>query len=204
MPIMNHPGGFKFDFGSTVTILTTVASGAEHGKNADSLGVFTGVVLDEAKLKLKRAPKHVSIHMDGIEESSDGDYESDKDKDYDDWCKGGKDKDHDWCEDGKDKDHDWCEDKGKDHDDWCKDKGKDHDDWCKDKGKDHDDWGKDDKGKDGKNKDDHGKKHDPIEVKKEDEFLVLSLTCPSFPFTAGQLVWINIEQIVALAVVCRN
>jgi hypothetical protein len=200
MPIMNHPGGFKFDFGSTVTILTTAASGAEHGKNADSLGVFTGVVLDEAKLKLKRAPKHVSIHMDGIDESADGDYEPEKDKGHD-WCKDDKDKDYDWGKDDKDKDYDWGkDDKDKDYD-WCKDdKDKDYD-WGKDdKDKDHDDWCKDDK-----KKDHHGKKHGhAVEVKKEDEFLVLSLTCPSFPFTAGQIVWINVEHIVALAVVCRN
>lgn len=180
MPIMNHPGGFKFDFGSTVTILTAAASGTEHGKNADSLGVFTGVVLDEAKLKLKRASKHLSIHMDGVDETADGDYEFEQDTDYD-WSKDEKDKDHDdWSKDEKDKDHD----------DWCKDeKDKDHDDWCEDE----------------KKKDHHEKKHGhAIEVKKEEEFLVLSLTCPSFPFAAGQLVWINVDHIVALAVVCRN
>jgi len=159
MSIMNQPGGFKFDFGSTVTILTTAAAGAEHGKNFDSLGVFTGIVLDEAKLKLKRTPKHVSISVDGLEETYDGDY---CENEY----KPDKDKEDEWDKDCKDKDYD----------DWHKD--------CKDK--------------------DYGKKHHPVEVKKEEEFLVLSLTCPSFPFTAGQLVWVNIEQIVALAVVCRN
>ena len=165
---MNQPGGFKFDFGSTVTILTTAAAGADHGKNVNSLGVFTGVVLDEAELKLKRPPKHVSISVDGIEQVHDGDYFDKPDTDKDDGLdKDGKDKDHD----GLDK-----EDKDKDHDKWCKD----------DKDKDHDE-----------------KKH-AIVVKKPDEFLVLSLTCASFPFTAGQLVWVNIEQIVALAVVCRN
>jgi hypothetical protein len=41
-------------------------------------------------------------------------------------------------------------------------------------------------------------------MKKEEEFLVLELTCASFPFTPGQIVSISVEQIVAVAVVCRN
>lgn len=50
--------------------------------------------------------------------------------------------------------------------------------------------------------DDCDKKHD--HVKKPGKWLVLSLTCPSFPYCAGQIVWINVKQIVAVAEVCKD
>ena len=41
----------------------------------------------------------------------------------------------------------------------------------------------------------------PLHVKEEERFLVLSLLKPSPPFSAGQIVWINVEQIVALTII---
>lgn len=146
-----NPGGFKFDFGSTVTVLTSVA-GEDYGKNINSLGTFTGVVLDETHIKIKRDTKHISISMDGIEELQDGcdSGYSDDSEGYDSEC-----------------DEECCEWHGSE--DECDYEENDH-----------------------------------CEVKKPGRFLVLSLTCPSFPFSPGQIVWINIDQIVAFAVVCRN
>lgn len=48
-----------------------------------------------------------------------------------------------------------------------------------------------------------GKKKDkpPLNVKEDERFLVLSLLKPSPPFSAGQIVWINVEQIVALTII---
>ncbi len=48
-----------------------------------------------------------------------------------------------------------------------------------------------------------GKKKDkpPLNVKEEEQFLVLSLLKPSPPFSAGQIVLINVEQIVALTII---
>ncbi len=189
---IKHPGGFKFDFGSTVTVLTSVA-GTDYGKNINSLGTFTGIVLDETDIKVKRDTKHISITMDGVDElqnAPDSGYDKDEcechkpedDKDECEWYKYEDDKDDcEWCKSKDDKDD--CE--------WCKPKDdKDDCEWHKPKNcKDHDD----------------GKKHGhEIEVKKAEKFLVLSLTCPSYPFNPGQIVWINIEQIVAFTVVCRN
>lgn len=44
------------------------------------------------------------------------------------------------------------------------------------------------------------KKH-PIQVEEEDRYLILALTKPSFPFAAGQIVWLQTDQIVALSVI---
>jgi len=41
----------------------------------------------------------------------------------------------------------------------------------------------------------------PLTVKEEERFLVLSLLKPSPPFSAGQIVWINVQQIVALTII---
>jgi hypothetical protein len=41
----------------------------------------------------------------------------------------------------------------------------------------------------------------PIEATEEEQFLVLSLTKPSTPFSAGQIVWIRVDEIVALSLI---
>ncbi len=41
----------------------------------------------------------------------------------------------------------------------------------------------------------------PINVEEEEQFLVLALTRPSNPFSAGQIVWIQLDQIVALSAI---
>ena len=64
MSLKNNFNGFKFEFGSNVTILTTAALGTYHGKKI-SKGIFTGVVLDETQLKFDRAQKYVSVHAVG-------------------------------------------------------------------------------------------------------------------------------------------
>ncbi len=138
MSIKQHPGGFKLDFGSTVTILTTAVADTKHCKRVNGQGIFTGVVLEESELKLKRSPKHVLISVNGLDEIQD-DTES-----------GGKDS----CWNGHKP-----EDKQNDYE------GED---------------------------------------KKTQEFVILSLTCPSFPFMPGQIVWISLDQIIALAVLCKN
>lgn len=48
-----------------------------------------------------------------------------------------------------------------------------------------------------------GEKKDkpPLNVREEERFLVLSLLKPSPPFSAGQIVLINVEQIVALTII---
>jgi hypothetical protein len=238
-----YPGELKFEFGSTITVLTTAAICPDSDKHVKNQGIFTGVVLDETKLNLKRDPKHISISLDnvpGLETNGDGDYsgdyykpetskydweKDDKKKEHCDWEKDDKKKEHcDWEKDDKKKEHcDWeKDDKKKEHCDWEKDdKKKEHCDWKKDDKKEDYEWDKDDKkkvycawDKDNKkkphyecDKDDKkdDKKHDKeIEVKKAEKFLVLSLTCPSFPFTPGQIVWINIDQIVAFSSACRN
>jgi len=52
---------------------------------------------------------------------------------------------------------------------------------------------------------DDGKKKDnpkpPLHVKEDEQFFVLSLLKPSPPFSAGQIVWINVDQIVALSII---
>jgi hypothetical protein len=215
MPI-KHPGGFKFDFGSTVTILTSVAASTDYGKNINNLGVFTGVVLDETELNLKRDPKHISITLGGLDELQNaGKCDDKKEHDY---KKPDYDQDH-YDEKKTDYDKEHCDCKKPDCDlgyhDWKKpDYDKEHCDGKKsDYDKEHHDWKKPDydkdhyagkKPKDGKDHCD-GKKHGhEVEVKKAAEFLVLSLTSPAYPFTAGQIVWINIEQIVAFSVASRN
>jgi hypothetical protein len=155
--------GFAFEFGSTLTILTTAATGRHHG----TTGIFTGVALDETELKFKRGAKHISVSMTG-------DYLEDKD---------------------------YCEQEPQ--------QSKDKDLECHKPIKEEDpcEWGKpDNQGKDDKCHKPHkgDQEKQKCEVKKEGEFLVLALTSPSFPFKAGQIVWISVDQIVSVTVVCRN
>ena len=42
----------------------------------------------------------------------------------------------------------------------------------------------------------------PIDGRDGEQFLVLALTRPSHPFNAGQIVWIQLDQIVAFSIVC--
>lgn len=59
-----------------------------------------------------------------------------------------------------------------------------------------------DLGKYRETKEDEKKKDkSPLHVKEEERFLVLSLLKPSPPFSAGQIVWISVEQIVALTII---
>ena len=59
-----YPGEFKFDFGSAVTVLTTAAAGQDFDKHIKNQGIFTGVILDETILHLKRDSKHITISLD--------------------------------------------------------------------------------------------------------------------------------------------
>lgn len=61
----------------------------------------------------------------------------------------------------------------------------------------------------GQNEDDNAlksQKHwpDKPKGKRTQEYIVLALTYPSFPFRAGQIVWISVKQIVGIAVNCCN
>lgn len=145
MSIKQHPNGFKLEFGSTVTILTTGVADTKHCKRINGQGIFTGVVLDESELKI-RSPKHVSISVDGVSEY----LESAETENV-----------HSCCHE-----HKYC------------DIQKHHDE-------------------------DHKGHKDACEVKKQ-EFVILSLTFPSFPFPPGQIVWISLDQIIALSVLCKN
>ncbi|MDF2633702.1 MAG: hypothetical protein K0R78_576 [Pelosinus sp.] len=167
MSIKQHPNGFKLDFGSTVTILTTAVADTKHCKRVNGQGIFTGVVLEESELRLKRSPKHVLISVDGLNEFQDA-----TKTEGEDCC----------CHEHK------CDDKQNDGEGNKPYSKKDYDGnkpYCE---KDYDG-----------HKDDY-----QCEVKTTQEFVILSLTCPSFPFSPGQIVWISIDQIIALSVLCRN
>ncbi|QJW47280.1 hypothetical protein HA075_16700 [bacterium BFN5] len=208
MSIKCQPGGFKLDFGSTVTILTTAAcSPRKH----TSQGIFTGVVLDDTDLKFERAAKHLTISMDS-------DYFEDEQNDDEDKCTFqemkypvmGDKKEYEWTK--------FCKDK--ETGEWYKDEidkvdekyPKPHKDkvCCEhkpdDKPQDKPEYKYEDKcHKPHKDKECCEHKHEhKCHPKKKDEYLLLSLTCPSFPFLPGQIVWINIEEIVALSVICKN
>lgn len=152
MSIKQHPGRIKLDFGSTVTILTTAVSDTKHCKRINGQGIFTGIVLDESQLRLKRNQRQMLMSGEGINDISENlvREESDLDRQCDDKQSEGE---------GGSLQPKECEEH---------------------------------------------KKHCECEVKKTQEFVILSLTCPSFPFVPGQIVWISLEQIIALAVLCRN
>jgi hypothetical protein len=143
LSIKQRPNGFKLDFGSTVTILTTAVADTKHCKRVNGQGVFTGVVLEESQLRLNRSPKQVLVSVDGLST-----FQDDSKKEGENCC----------CQQ-----HGWEEQKSYYQTD------------C------------------GEPKD---------EIKTTQEFVILSLTCPSFPFTPGQIVWISLDQIIALAVLC--
>lgn len=188
MSIKYQPGGFKLDFGSTVTILTTAAcSPRKH----TSQGIFTGVVLDDTDMKFERTAKHLTITMDS-------DYFEDEQHDEADKYsfQGAK---YPVNEDKKG--YGWTK--------FCKDK--ESGEWYKDDDKCH----KDKVCCEQKPEEICHKPHPEKECcepkyehkchpKAKDEYLLLSLTCPSFPFLPGQLVWINIEEIVAFTVICKK
>lgn len=153
MGIKHHPGGFKLDFGSTVTILTTAVSDTKHCKRASSQGIFTGIVLDESQLKLKRNQRQILMSEEGINEIKESTGRGDLDS----------------CHQYDDKQNEEADAK------ICQPKDcVEHKHSCE------------------------------CEIKKTQEFVILSLTCPSFPFVPGQIVWISLDQIIALAVLCRN
>jgi hypothetical protein len=150
-----------------VTILTTAVADTKHCKRVNGQGIFTGVVLEESELRLKRSPKHVLISVDGLNEFQDA-----TKTEGEDCC----------CHEHK------CDDKQNDGEGNKPYSKKDYDGnkpYCE---KDYDG-----------HKDDY-----QCEVKTTQEFVILSLTCPSFPFSPGQIVWISIDQIIALSVLCRN
>lgn len=221
MSIKRHNDGFAFEFGSTVTILTTAAAiGSCHGRKVLK-GIFTGVVLDEKEIKFEHANRHVSVCAvaDYYYENDNPDEESEKDDkphEEEEYCKY-KDPEKDNKplqeeENSKHKDHEQ-EYKSNEEEKYCKYKEQEQDyksheekkySNCKeyDKGsmphkhKECDKWHK-------HNEDKEHCGHKPHEKEKnEEKFLVLSLTCPSFPFRAGQIVHINVEEIVAVAVDC--
>lgn len=234
MSIKYQPGGFKLDFGSTVTILTTAAcSPRKHS----SQGIFTGVVLDDADLKFERAAKHLTISMDSDyfedEQNDEADKYTFQEAKYP--VKEDK-KEYGWTKFCKDKESgEWYKDEGDKHDDKChkpyidkvccehkpedKPQGKPEDKY-EDKYEDqchkpHEDKECCEHKYEHKYKDQCHKPHKDKECcehkydhkchpKKKDEYLLLSLTCPSFPFLPGQIVWINLEEIVALSVICKN
>jgi hypothetical protein len=144
LSIKHHPNRFKLDFGSTVTILTTGVADIKHCRRVSGQGIFTGVVIDESELKLKRSPKHVLISVEGLSE-----FQSDIETESTDPC---------WQNDYE--------------------VHQPHDE-------------------------DHVEHKEKREVKKAQEFVILSLTCPSFPFAREQIVWISLDQIIALSVLCR-
>ena len=180
MSVKYKPGAFNFDFGSTVTILTSVATGKSNGRHNNSLGVFTGVVLDETELNLKQDTREVTVTVSSVVQSEES-----------------KHKEDDGCNYGYEDDC-GCDIKKSNH-------GKEAE-WKPDCEKDHYYEDKHDSEKDCF----HGKKHDcekdhcHVKKHKEEEFLVISLTCPSYPFNAGQIVWISLDQIVAFTVTCRS
>lgn len=223
MSIKYQPGGFKLDFGSTVTILTTAAcSPRKHS----SQGIFTGVVLDDTDLKFERAAKHLTISMDSDYFEDDQHDEADKytfqeakypvkeDKKEYGWTKFCKDKESgEWYKDNEKcpkphKDKVCCEHKpGEEPQYKPEDK---YEDKYEDKPQYKPQYKPEDKYEDKCHKPHKDKeccehKHEhKCHPKKKDEYLLLSLTCPSFPFHPGQIVWINLEEIVALSVICKN
>ncbi|SEP22767.1 hypothetical protein SAMN04490178_11438 [Propionispora vibrioides] len=136
---MNYPGGFKLEFGSPVTVLTTAATGG-HSRHRRQ-GVFTGVVLAESQLDFKRG-KHISISFAGMGEES-----SECESDYG---------EYEDCKDSETEETETTE------------------------------------------------YQKPFKKKKEEEFLVMALTQPSCPYVAGQIVWINVAEIVSIGAVCTS
>ena len=131
MLMKNNSGGFNFEIGSTVTVLTTAALGTYHSKKVLK-GIFTGVVTDERKLN-ERSPKHVSIQATG--EYLDEYYKPDKGKDHNKQHHTPyKEKGHDeYHKPYKEKEYDDCHKpyKEKSHEHECHITCKDHE---------HDDW----------------------------------------------------------------
>ncbi|MEG6586412.1 hypothetical protein [Dendrosporobacter sp. 1207_IL3150] len=182
---------FKLEFGSTVTVLTTAAACTNY-KRPNNQGVFTGVVLDDTDLKFDRLPKTVNITVEG--EYCDNDYYDDEYEEDKNICC--KDNDSKYYEEEKNYKHEKEDEEKHQHKYEAKyDEEKYH--------HKHEEKNDDDKyyhKKECKHK--HDKCQHKHKVKGKDEFLILSLTCPSYPFIPGQLVWINIEEIVALSVAC--
>jgi hypothetical protein len=145
---MQHPNGFKFDFGSTVTILTTAVADTKHCRRVSGQGIFTGVVLRESEVEIKRSPKHVLISVDGL---------------------------------------------GKIHDDI---KSKEVVSCCHENKNDC-------KGHQLQGVNYAGYKNE-YEDEKIQEFVILSLTSPSFPFFTGQIVWVSLDQIIAWSILCSE
>ena len=236
--LINYLGDFKFECGSTVTILTTAAARANRINRLSGKGIFTGVILDKSKLKFQSELSRIFVTVDAkyVEEEYEGT--------PDDYVVTNKKADQ-WEEDTDNepkplKQAEICE---PDKDDWYKaqevkykkpykHKGpKHHKHVCikpvKSKWSEHEDhdWTEYEEyktpkkvicdynmeappEKDKKGHSEADKKHFPShehhsesdKPNKCEEFIVLSLTCPSFPYYPGQIVWININEIVAVAV----
>jgi len=150
-----HPNGFKFDCGSTVTILTTGVADIKHCRRVSGQGIFTGVVLDESEIEVKRSPKHVLISVDGLDELQTGT----EIKSTISCC-------HEHKSNNKQNGSEGFQSHYDNHD---------------------------------------GHKDDrDYEMKKTQDFVVLSLTSPSFPFFTGQIVWISFDQIIAWSILCND
>lgn len=210
----HHDEGFKFDFGTNVTILTSAAIGT-HSKKL-LMGIFTGVVIDETRLTCERGQKHISVHAVG-DFSDDWEY-----PDRDEWHY--EPKHHsDYKEECEPKHH--CEHKEEcepkhhcEHKEECEPKHhSEHKDNYKPKHQcEHKEDYKSKHHSKHKKECEHHSKHKKecipkhhSEAKhpkkeKEEKYVVLSLTRPSFPYKPGQIVYINFDQIVAASVNYNN
>ena len=215
MLMKNNSGGFDFEVGSTVTVLTTAALGTYHSKKVLK-GIFTGVVADEGKLN-ERSLKHVSIQASG--DYLDEYYKPDKGKSHNKQHHNEKSHEHECHMTYQDHEHDdWHVPhapshqekehseshkpsyKKKEHNECHKPPYKEkechehHKPPCKEK--EHEEYCKPEKVHCEHKHTEHGKPNG--------EYLLLSLIYPSFPFPSGQIVYINREQIVAVSVLCKS
>lgn len=133
-----RPGSLSFEFGSSVTILTTAAACANHINRLSGKGIFTGIVLDKNKLKYQPELHRATVTVDA-KYAEANEYNA--------------------------KDH---QSKGK-----CPQPEL----TCK--------------------------KHGKPQAKGCQDFVAISLTSPSFPYEPGQIVWISLDEIVAVATECR-
>lgn len=134
-----RPGSLSFEFGSSVTILTTAAACANHTNRLSGKGIFTGIVLDKSKLKYQPELHRVTVTVDAKYAEADE-------------CNA-----QDHQSQGKCPQPEFT---------------------CK--------------------------KHGKPQAKAYQDFVVISLTSPSFPYEPGQIVWISLDEIVAVAAECRN
>lgn len=195
MSIKNPPGGFSFIFGSSLTVVTTAAAGGHHGKT----GIFTGVVLDETKLNFKRGSKLLTVSVSGDywEDECDHEVQNNTDKDFDDPQTEQDKADHAlWQKDQAEAEKHWNSEQEIQCESWHM---SDHDKHDK-----HNKHNKHDKHDFCDKPHQEKKDHKKCDLRPKENFLVLALTRPSHPYKTGEVVWINIDQIVSVAVGCKN